>query len=90
MRLTVEETKQLDASLANLKRCLVDELNRVPSVRDDKAKVDHKLLKDDKFLATISDTYLSNTEGIINLLVVSGLLSKIACPCVAHCTMSTR
>ncbi len=85
MRLTQEENQHITDALENLRRCLSDELKNVPAVQEGKIKVDDKLLK------KISDAYFSGSEGIINLLVDSGLLSSDpSCACVAVCTYATR
>lgn len=90
MRLTPGENQELEAALANLKRCLEDELKQMPAISASKATVDPKLLADDKFLAKIKDAYLSSSDGVLGLLIDSGLLAGKDCLCVGVCTMSNR
>jgi len=93
MRLSNEQKAQIDLALGHLGKCLSEELKEKVSAKKGIVKIDHNMLE------TITKVYLTDSDGIMNLLLDSGILNESACPvatqcsycpCVAVCTFSTR
>jgi predicted nucleotidyltransferase len=84
MKLTAEETKKIDEALVALKRSMKEEMGLVPAVQRGEVKVD------DEFLKRITDLYFSTSEGLVNLLLDSGILRDESCTCGVSCANPCR